>query len=87
MFYGERIIYVLMASFLCQGEGENPREELCGIAHGGEDDKTIQTCLLLQLIPLIPPPRISILCPPHGPAEWSVLTASVMQPPTLPRAT
>jgi hypothetical protein len=41
MFYGERIIYVLMAASRCQGKGENPREGLCGIARGGEDGKTL----------------------------------------------
>jgi hypothetical protein len=40
----------------------------------GEDEKTLQTYLRLQLMPLIPPPWISLLCPPHGPAKWSGLT-------------
>jgi hypothetical protein len=78
MFYGERIIYVLMEASRCQGKGENPREGLCGIARGGEDEKTLQTCLRLQLMPLIPPPWISLLCPPRGPAEWSGLTTWVI---------
>ena len=41
MFYGERIIYVLMASSQCQVKGGNQREGLYGIAHGGEDEKTL----------------------------------------------
>jgi hypothetical protein len=67
-----------MEASRCQGKGENPREGLHGIARGGEDEKTLQTCLRLQLMPLIPPPWISLLCPPRGPAEWSGLTTWVI---------